>query len=118
MKRLRPVITVLFIFITMAFSLSFATSSHAITITGTKPITTNSSASYSTAGCDGTVSWGVTGTGASISSNGILTAGSAPFPLRISLFLRFYKGDYDRYSFGADKAAGGEGENADIVSWK
>ena len=27
-------------------------------------------------------------------------------------------GDYDLYSFGADKAAGGEGENQDIVSWK
>ena len=27
-------------------------------------------------------------------------------------------GEYDLYSFGADKAAGGEGENADIVSWK
>ena len=27
-------------------------------------------------------------------------------------------GEYDLYSFGADNAAGGEGENADIVSWK
>lgn len=27
-------------------------------------------------------------------------------------------GDYDIYSYGADKAEGGEGENADIVSWK
>lgn len=27
-------------------------------------------------------------------------------------------GDYDIYSLGADKAEGGEGENADIVSWK
>lgn len=27
-------------------------------------------------------------------------------------------GDYDLYSYGADKAAGGEGENKDIVSWK
>lgn len=27
-------------------------------------------------------------------------------------------GDYDLYSFGADNAAGGEGENQDIVSWK
>ena len=27
-------------------------------------------------------------------------------------------GEYDLYSFGADKAAGGEGENADVVSWK
>jgi len=27
-------------------------------------------------------------------------------------------GDYDLYSSGADKAAGGEGENQDIVSWK
>ena len=27
-------------------------------------------------------------------------------------------GDYDLYSLGADKAEGGEGENADVVSWK
>lgn len=27
-------------------------------------------------------------------------------------------GDYDLYSFGADKTEGGEGENADIMSWK
>lgn len=27
-------------------------------------------------------------------------------------------GDYDIYSYGADKAEGGEGENADVVSWK
>jgi general secretion pathway protein G len=27
-------------------------------------------------------------------------------------------GDYDLYSYGADKAAGGDGENKDIVSWK
>lgn len=27
-------------------------------------------------------------------------------------------GDYDLYSFGADNASGGEGENQDIVSWK
>ncbi|PKL51778.1 MAG: type II secretion system protein GspG [Nitrospira bacterium HGW-Nitrospira-1] len=27
-------------------------------------------------------------------------------------------GDYDIYSFGADKIEGGEGENADVVSWK
>lgn len=27
-------------------------------------------------------------------------------------------GDYDLYSFGADNATGGEGENQDIVSWK
>jgi general secretion pathway protein G len=27
-------------------------------------------------------------------------------------------GDYDLYSYGADKAAGGEGEDRDIVSWK
>ena len=27
-------------------------------------------------------------------------------------------GDYDLYSFGADNAAGGEGENQDIVRWK
>ncbi|MBT9537258.1 MAG: type II secretion system major pseudopilin GspG [Nitrospirae bacterium] len=27
-------------------------------------------------------------------------------------------GDYDLYSFGADNAAGGGGENQDIVSWK
>jgi len=27
-------------------------------------------------------------------------------------------GDYDLYSYGADRAEGGEGENADIVSWK
>lgn len=27
-------------------------------------------------------------------------------------------GDYDLYSFSADKASGGEGENQDIVSWK
>lgn len=27
-------------------------------------------------------------------------------------------GDYDLYSYGADKAAGGEEENTDIVSWK
>lgn len=27
-------------------------------------------------------------------------------------------GDYDIYSLGADKAEGGEGENADVVSWK
>ncbi|RJQ16675.1 MAG: type II secretion system protein GspG [Nitrospiraceae bacterium] len=26
--------------------------------------------------------------------------------------------DYDLYSFGADNAEGGEGENEDIVSWK
>ena len=27
-------------------------------------------------------------------------------------------GDYDLYSFGADNAEGGEGDNEDIVSWK
>lgn len=27
-------------------------------------------------------------------------------------------GDYDLFSYGADKAEGGEGEDADIVSWK
>lgn len=27
-------------------------------------------------------------------------------------------GEYDIVSFGADRAAGGEGENADVVSWK
>jgi general secretion pathway protein G len=27
-------------------------------------------------------------------------------------------GDYDLYSFGADAQEGGEGENADVVSWK
>lgn len=27
-------------------------------------------------------------------------------------------GDYDIHSLGADKSEGGEGENADIVSWK
>jgi general secretion pathway protein G len=27
-------------------------------------------------------------------------------------------GDYDLYSYGADNAEGGEGENRDIVSWK
>jgi len=27
-------------------------------------------------------------------------------------------GDYDIYSLGADKAEGGEGEDADVVSWK
>lgn len=27
-------------------------------------------------------------------------------------------GDYDLFSYGADKAAGGEGENKDIESWK
>ncbi|HDH13190.1 MAG TPA: type II secretion system protein GspG [Nitrospirae bacterium] len=27
-------------------------------------------------------------------------------------------GDYDLYSYGADKAEGGEGEDMDIVSWK
>ncbi|MEW6601423.1 MAG: type II secretion system major pseudopilin GspG [Nitrospirota bacterium] len=27
-------------------------------------------------------------------------------------------GDYDIYSLGADKSEGGEGENADVVSWK
>ncbi|MDP3047827.1 MAG: type II secretion system major pseudopilin GspG [Thermodesulfovibrionales bacterium] len=27
-------------------------------------------------------------------------------------------GEYDLYSFGADKVSGGEGENQDIVSWK
>lgn len=27
-------------------------------------------------------------------------------------------GDYDLYSYGADNAKGGEGENRDIVSWK
>jgi general secretion pathway protein G len=27
-------------------------------------------------------------------------------------------GDYDLYSYGADNAEGGEGENKDIVSWK
>mgnify|MGYP001583591971 FL=1 len=77
MKRLRPVLTVLFVLITAAFFFSFATSSHAITITGSEEITTNSSATYTAADCSGTVSWSVTGTGASISSNGVLTAGSA-----------------------------------------
>lgn len=27
-------------------------------------------------------------------------------------------GDYDLYSYGADKAAGGEGENKDVESWR
>ncbi len=27
-------------------------------------------------------------------------------------------GDYDLYSYGADNAEGGEGDNADIVSWQ
>ena len=67
----------LFVLMAMALLFPFATSSHAITITGTETVTTNSSASYSTADCSGTVSWNVTGTGASISSNGVLTAGPA-----------------------------------------
>ncbi|MBI3377424.1 MAG: RHS repeat protein [Nitrospirae bacterium] len=68
---------VLFLFITIAFFLSFAAYSHAITITGSETITTNSSASYTAADCSGAVSWSVTGTGASISSNGVLTTGPA-----------------------------------------
>lgn len=27
-------------------------------------------------------------------------------------------GDYDLYSYGADKSEGGEGENRDVMSWK
>ncbi|MBI3378722.1 MAG: hypothetical protein HY035_10060 [Nitrospirae bacterium] len=75
MKRLRSVITVLFVLITIVFFLSFTTSSHAITISGTETITTNSSATYTATDCSGTVSWSVTSTGASISSNGVLTTG-------------------------------------------
>ena len=63
MKRLRPVLIVVFVFIALTLFLSFATYSHAITITGSDEITTNSSASYTAADCSGTVSWGVTGTG-------------------------------------------------------
>ena len=54
-----------------AFLLLISSHAYAITITGSETITTNSSASYSTTGCDGTVSWSVTGTGASI-NNGVL----------------------------------------------
>ena len=51
--------------------------SHAITITGTETITTNSRSQYTATNCNGTISWNVIGTGASISSNGFLTTGSA-----------------------------------------
>lgn len=60
-----------------AFLLLISNHVYAITISGTETITTNSSASYTATGCSGTVSWGVTGTGASINSNGVLTAGAA-----------------------------------------
>lgn len=66
--------TIIFVLASLFF-FSFATSSHAITITGSETVTTNSSVSYSATGCDGTVTWSVTGTGASISSNGVLTTG-------------------------------------------
>jgi hypothetical protein len=62
---------------TIAFFFSFANSSHAITITGPETVTTNSSTTYTAADCSGSVSWSITGTGASISSNGVLTTGSA-----------------------------------------
>lgn len=57
------------------YPLLFVTSSHAITISGSETITTNSSTQYTAIDCNGPVSWGVTGTGASISSNGVLTTG-------------------------------------------
>ncbi|MDP3259477.1 MAG: hypothetical protein Q8M34_02675 [Thermodesulfovibrionales bacterium] len=76
MKRLRPVLIVVFVFIALTLFLSFATYSHAITITGSETITTNSSATYSVADCNGTVTWNVSGTGASISSNGVFLQNS------------------------------------------
>jgi hypothetical protein len=75
-KNIR-VASVLFVLIALDLLFPFATSSQAITITGTETITTNSNTTYTAADCSGTVSWSVTGTGASISSNGVLTAGSA-----------------------------------------
>jgi hypothetical protein len=68
---------VLFVLMTIGFFFPFAAYSHAITITGSETITTNSSASYSTADCNGTVTWNVAGIGTSISSSGVLTTGPA-----------------------------------------
>ena len=69
-KNIRVVFAI-FVLMMSAFFLSFATYSHAITISGTETITTNSNATYTATGCNGTVTWGVTGTGASI-NNGVL----------------------------------------------
>lgn len=47
-----------------------------LTISGTETITRNSSAQYTASGCPWDVSWSVSGTGATISSTGLLTVGS------------------------------------------
>lgn len=68
---------VLVVLMTIAFFFSFATYSHAITINCPDEVYSNSATTCTASGCDGSVSWSVTGTGASISSNGLLTIGSA-----------------------------------------
>lgn len=77
MRKRKTTPLALFILLATVCSFLFASYSYAITITGSDTITTNSSASYSSGGCDGSVSWSVTGTSASISQNGVLTTGSA-----------------------------------------
>ena len=47
-----------------------------LTISGTETITRNSSEQYTATGCPGNVEWSVSGTGATISSTGLLTAGA------------------------------------------
>lgn len=47
-----------------------------LTISGTETITRNSSAQYTASGCPSNVEWSVSGTGATISSTGLLTVGA------------------------------------------
>lgn len=47
-----------------------------LTISGSETITRNSSAQYTATGCPNNVAWSVSGTGATISSTGLLTVGS------------------------------------------
>ncbi|MDI6745377.1 MAG: hypothetical protein QMD07_08385 [Thermodesulfovibrionales bacterium] len=47
-----------------------------LTISGSETITRNSSAQYTATGCPSNIIWSVSGTGATISSTGLLTAGA------------------------------------------
>ena len=47
-----------------------------LTIAGAETITRNSSAQYTATGCPSSINWSVSGTGATISSTGLLTAGA------------------------------------------
>ena len=67
---------VLFILVTIAFFFSFTTSSHAITITCPDEVSSSGTGTCTASDCSGAVSWGATGTGASI-NNGVLKTTSS-----------------------------------------